>query len=374
MLRPTQVIIDLNCLEHNIASIRHPLNNDTMILAVVKADAYGHGSVQTARRALESGVNWLGVAIPEEGAILRKAGIQAPILVLGGVLPDSIDMLLTYDLTQTVFDTDTLSLLDHHAALIGKNIDIFLKIDTGMNRIGVIGDTDLLQLLDRMHTCSNVSLKGVFTHFAESDGSDKAYSHLQGERFLHSLRLIKEHAEEVIVCAANSGAILDYPEYQFDMVRPGLLLYGYYPSEYVNRDIIHIEPILSWQTQVINVKTLPVGASVSYGRLWTAKRQSTIATLPVGYGDGYKRILTNRGYVLIHGKRAPIVGAVCMDQCMIDVTDVTDVKDVCVGDQAVLLGAQGNDFIGADEMAIWAETISYEILLSISDRVPRIYK
>ena len=239
-----------------------------------------------------------------------------------------------------------------------------------MNRIGIKTEEELNALLELLKECPDIIFEGMYTHFAVSELPDKSFTLMQGERFRHFAELVRKAGYHPILHAANSGALLDLPDLHFDMVRGGLAMYGYYPGEFSSREV-ELKPILTWKTCVVHVKNMEPGETVSYGRTFTAERPTRVATLPVGYGDGYKRSLSNKAYVLIHGKRVPVIGTVCMDQLMCDVSELCD---VAVGDEAVLIGSQGSEHIDAEEMASWADTISYEILLSISERVPRLYR
>jgi alanine racemase len=369
MLRPTRAIIDLNALEQNVRGIKAELYPQTLLLAVVKADSYGHGAPQIARRALESGANWLGVALPEEGAQLRQAGLTAPILVLGAILPGSVDDVLDNDLRQTVFTSEQVQALEERADFAGKSVKIHVKIDTGMNRLGVKTSEELDQLLDTIAACPHVELEGVFTHFCTSDERDKEFTREQVSRFEGAVERIRARGYHPLLHAANSASAIELVEYQYDMVRAGIALYGCYPSEEVSRDV-KLTPVMRLVSAVMHVKTIKAGETVSYNRTFQAPQDMRVATVPVGYGDGYKRLLSNRGEMLVRGKRAKIIGRICMDQTMIDVTDIEDVQ---VGDEVVLIGSQGQECIAAEEVAKWSETISYEVLCSLSDRIPRIY-
>ena len=369
MLRATRTEICLPNLSHNIAVIRSSLRPETKFLAVVKANAYGHGLEEVARYVAAHGADYLGVAIAEEGVRLREAGIDTPILILGASMDTHIDCILDYGLTPTVFSIHTLQSLQEAAAARQKTCRFHFKVDTGMNRIGFVDPDAFQEALDYLAQCPNLVFEGMFTHFAVSELPDKRFTLAQAERFEQYVALAARHGYRPLLHACNSGGALELPALQYDMVRGGIALYGYHPAG-SNAPDVGLRPVLSWKTNVVNVKDIPSGETVSYGRTFTASRPTRVATLPVGYGDGYKRCLSNRAYVLIHGRRAPQIGTVCMDQIMCDVTDIPDVQ---IGDEVVLLGTQGEETITADEMAQWADTISYEILLCISERVPRVF-
>lgn len=369
MLRATNTEIQLNNIAHNISVIKALQKPGTKYLAVVKANAYGHGIEEVARFVQKHGADYLGVAIAEEGARLRAAGVTIPILILGASMDTHLSCIVENDLIPTVFSTHTLQELQNTAARLGKLCRFHFKIDTGMNRIGFKRTEDFREALRLLPDCPNLVFDGMFTHFAVSELADHSFTLEQGKRFLEYANIAHEAGYTPLLHAANSGAALALPELQFGMVRGGIAMYGYHPIGHPV-ETFDLRPALSWKTNIIHIKQIEAGESVSYGRRFIAEKPTLVATLPVGYGDGYKRSLTGRAEVLIHGKRAPLLGTVCMDQVMCDVTDIENVQ---IGDEVVLLGAQGNDAITADEIADWADTISYEILLSISDRVPRIY-
>ncbi len=368
MGRPTFVEVDLDKIRRNVTNLKKCAGR-ARLMAIVKADGYGHGSIQAASAALDSGADWLGVAIPEEGETLRHAGIIAPILVMGGITLGMEDIVVRHGLRQTVFNEEGVKLLENCAARMDKKAFVHIKADTGMSRIGIREKDELIELVKYIKACKHVEFEGMYTHFAESDAQDKRFTLQQKELFDDMISAVKAQGYSPLLHAANSAAAMTLPGTRYDMVRAGISLYGYYGSDEVDRNI-DLFPALEWKTHVILVKPLPRGSYISYGRTFCTQRSSIIATLPVGYGDGYRRILGNRAFVLIKGKRAPVIGRVCMDQMMVDITDIPGVRE---GDEAVLLGGQGDEYIDADEMAAWADTISYEVLLSISPRVPRIY-
>jgi len=369
MIRKTFCTIDLGAAARNVRAIRASLNPATKMIAVVKADAYGHGLVPFSKVALKNGAACLAVAIPEEGIALREAGVTAPIIILGNNLPDAAEAIVTHDLQPTVCEPSLAKALDEEARRQGKWVQVHLKVDTGMGRIGIREERELDRMAECLKGCTNLEVQGLFTHFANSDGADKGYAHEQFERFVAFQKRLAGHGFAPQLHAANSAAIADLPETHLDMVRAGIMMYGYYPSPNVHKNI-PLEPVMSVKTQVYFVKTVPAGETISYDRTYTTWRPTRVATLAVGYGDGYKRALSGKGAVLIRGRRAPILGRVCMDQVMVDVTEIPGVVE---GDEAVLLGTMGSERIDADEIAEWANTISYEVLLSFSARVPRVY-
>ena len=363
--RRTYIQVDLGAIAANMEALKKAVAPTPHTMAVVKANAYGHGLVPVANTALMHGADWLGVAIPEEGQALREAGVTAPILVLGAVNETGAEASVRFRLTQTVFDEARVRMLEKEAARQGAEARVHLKIDSGMGRIGVRTEEELRSVLYALEACPHVRLTGVFTHFADADGASDDYSLSQIARF-DALRALLPPG--ILVHAAASAASLKYPQARYDMTRQGISLYGCPPIP----DAPKLAPALSWHTEVAYVKALPAGACVSYGCTFTAEKDMLAATLPVGYGDGYHRALSGKAQVLVGGVRCPVLGRVCMDQTMVDVTNVP--KDqLRLGAPVVLLGRQGREQITADEVAAWAGTISYEILLSVTARVPAKY-
>lgn len=363
--RGTYIEVDLQRIAANTAALRRSIAPTPHMMAVVKANAYGHGLVKVAQTALENGADWLGVAIPEEGETLREAGITAPILVLGGVNARGAEASVCFGLTQTVFDAERVLLLEEAAARQGKTASVHIKIDTGMGRIGVRTEDELKDLLQAIQACPHLSLTGAFTHFADADGEEESYSNAQIEAFEKMIRLLPE---DILIHAAASAAGARYPKARYQMVRQGISLYGCAPCP----ECAPVQPALSWHTEIIHMKTLPAGACVSYGCTYQAQTEIRVATLPIGYGDGYHRALSGKAQVLIGGVRCPVIGRICMDQMMADVTQVP-VEKAVVGAPVVLLGRQDNEEITAGELASWAGTISYEMLLAATARVPVTY-
>ena len=368
MYRTNYVEIDLEAVRHNARQMLARLSNGTRLMAVVKADAYGHGAVQVARAALEAGASALAVAIPEEGECLRAAGIAAPILVLGGIEPDAAEAVVRCGLTQTVFDARAVAALSQAAQRLNRPARVHLKLDTGMSRIGVRTAVQAAELARTADEAPGVHLVGAFTHFASADEADASQTLLQIARFEDMLRAVEAvHGAPLLRHACNSAGIYRYPQAHYDMVRGGIALYGCAPAPGIGGP----RPAMRWTTRATFVKDLPAGERISYGGTYTAAHDMRVMTVPVGYADGYRRAFSGRAQVLVRGRRAPVVGRVCMDQMMVDVTDV---PGCAAGDEVVLLGAQGGEAISADEMAAWADTISYEILLAPSARVPRTYR
>ena len=368
-MRSTYASISLASIRHNITLIRSRLKPETKYLAVVKANAYGHGMEAVANCALESGAAYLGVAFAEEGVRLRLAGITAPILLLGATDEDHMDDVIRHDLMPTVFTVETLQLLQTHAAKLGMTCRVHIKADTGMNRIGFTSEAAFTEAILLLKRCPNLVLDGLFTHFAVSELADTSFTLEQAERFRRYVEIARQNGLHPILHASNSAAALHIPEAQFDMVRGGIAMYGCHPAGHTVEGI-DLHPVLSWHAYITHIKTIPAGEGISYGLKFITPCDMLVGTVAVGYGDGYKRCLSDKADVLVRGKRARQIGTICMDQMMIDLTNIPDAE---VGDDVVLLGTQGNETITADELADKAGTISYEILLSVSERVPRVY-
>lgn len=366
MLRQNWVTVDLQAIRHNYHLLADTLPKDVRVMAVVKADAYGHGALAVAQTVLAEGAGALAVALVEEGITLREAGVFAPILVLGAATETAAEAAIEHDLAQTVFYPHQIEYIERAAQRVGKPARVHVKLDTGMGRIGLRTEEEAKALAEALQNAAHVQATGVYTHFSDADapldgGAMNPYTQAQLERFMVLRRYFPA---EISSHVSNSAMSLLYPEARFQMVREGITLYGYPPIP------THLPfcPALSWQTEVVHVKDVEAGSAISYNCTYVAKEPRRVATLAVGYGDGYHRALSNRGAVLIGGKRCAILGRVCMDQMMADVSDVPDVR---VGDPVVLIGRQGDEFLGADEVARWADTISYEVLLAITARVPR---
>ncbi len=325
MLRSTHAVIHLPALLKNIRFAKRRLKPETKFMAVIKANAYGHGITTVGEYLEQSGlVDMLAVAIPEEGARLRNSGVTLPILILGVTDPDHVPAVVAKDLTSAVFTADQVRAFERWAKISGKTAHVHIKLDTGMHRIGVTDDAMLSELLDAFDECPHVSMDGVFTHFAKSE-ADPDFTHLQAKRFDAFVEQIHARGYHPIVHAANSAATLDFPELQYDMVRFGIALYGYHPDPKRSAGS-GLMPVMSLVTFISNLKTIPAGEGVSYGLRFIASRPTRVATLPVGYGDGYKRCLTGKADVLIGGIRCPQIGTICMDQMMVDVSEVPNVK------------------------------------------------
>jgi alanine racemase len=367
-LHTTYASIDLAALGHNLSQIRERLSKNCNIMAVVKADAYGHGAVDTSHTLIQSGISRLAVASVHEGVTLREAGIAADILVLVDLFDEHIKDLIAHRLTPVITEQRLLADLAKAAEAANQSFPIHIKVDTGMGRLG-FSPHEVPTLFDAFPAWKSLRVEGFMTHLADSDGDDLNHTEQQLQRFRSLLDQVERRGFHIpIVHAANSAAIVRFPQSHFTLVRPGIMLYGYHTLP----DTVacpELKPVLSLRTRVMQLRTIKPGDSVSYNRTFVAKRPSTIAVLPIGYADGYSRQLSNKGFVLINGKRAPIVGLVCMDMTMVDVTDMASVQ---VGDEVTLIGRQGQEAIWADELAGWTGTIPYEILCAIGPRIPRI--
>lgn len=374
--------IDLKAIAHNIKELRRITHLKAKLMAVVKANGYGHGAIEVARCALQNGAEILGVARIEEGIQIREAGIEAPILIFGYTHPQLAADLLKYNLTQTVYTLASAQTLSQTAASVRKNIKIHLKVDTGMGRLGllphkfqpdnsVVINAAAIDETLAIAGLKGLELEGIFTHFATADSADKSYAEDQLHLFMNYLnRLRKAGLEPSIRHAANSAALIDMPQSHLDMVRPGLAIYGLYPSEEVNKEHVFLTPAMTLKTQIIHLKQVPAGFKVSYGMTHETRKPTAIATVPIGYADGLNRLLSSRGQMLVHGQPAPIIGRVCMDLTMLDVGHIDSVK---VGDEVVIFGQQDKGNLSVDEMASVLNSINYEIVSTITARVPRVY-
>ncbi len=367
--RPTVCFIDHDALRWNLRQIRAKVGANVKILSMVKANAYGHGAAAIAQTLSATGGDAFGVATLEEGIELRQAEIREPILVLAGAYEDQLEQFFAYALIPVAHELRQLKQLEAVVLRRGATLDVHLKVDTGMGRLGLVA-AETEDWLPEIKKLTALRIAGVFSHFSHAENVEGEYTRKQLEIFNRVIaRLRSAGVAPPLVHFANSAATITLPAAYFDMVRPGIMLYGVYPSPSM-ADQITLKPALSWKTKILQLKKVPAGTSISYGQTFVTQRQSLIATLPVGYADGYQRLLSNRGEVLVRTCRAPVVGRVCMDLTLIDVTDIKNVRQ---GDEVVLLGRQGAGEISADEMAAWADTISYEMLTSVSARVPRIH-
>ena len=366
---PTVATVDLTALTHNLSQFRQILSPGCDVMAVVKANAYGHGAIETSRTLIQHGVTRLAVFSTEEGMALRQAGITVPIVVLGPVFQEQFGDIFASQLTPVVSDPSMLTALAQAAASRAIPYPIHLKIETGMGRLGLT-QAELVALISAHKFPPSLRVEGLMTHLADTDGSNSDATEEQLRRFRDALKIIlKEGFHVPLIHVSNSCGAVRFPSAHFSLVRPGIMLYGYHtlPSTVETPDL---RPVLSLKTRIAQLRTIQPGETVSYNRTFTARRPTRIAVLPIGYANGLSRQLSNRGAVLIRGQRAPIAGLVCMDMVMVDVTEI---PGTAVGDETILIGRQGNDEITASEIAKWTDTIPYEVLCAISPKIPRLY-
>jgi len=367
IIRPTRVEVNLKAIAENFREVKRHVT-PVKVMTVLKANAYGHGLVRIAKFFQELKTDYLGVAVVEEGILLREEGITIPILVLGGVWGNQIPLFLKHDLTITASSIDKLNQIDEVAKRMKIKAKVHLKIDTGMERIGV-HYYNAEKFLDAAYRCKHIEVEGIFSHFASSDAANLTYARLQLERFMEILNYFEKHSiEPPLRHISNSGAILQLPEANLDMVRPGIMLFGVYPSGEVKRTI-KLMPALTWKSLVVYFKVIKPKHPVGYGASWQTDKNIRAVTVPVGYGDGYLRSMSGKAEVLIRGKRYPVIGTISMDQIVVNINNDSAYN----GDEVILLGSDGKNEITCEEMAKWAGTIPYEILTNINTRVPRIY-
>ena len=368
--RPVWAEINLDNLAHNIREVRKNTKSKALVTAVVKANGYGHGSVDIANTFLKNGADRLAVAILTEAIELREAGIDAPILILGYTPSSQFNKVLKYNLIQTIYNLEDAKALSSIASEMDKKATIHLKLDTGMSRIGFLPNKDSQDKILEISKLQNIFIEGMYTHFAKADEENKDHASSQFQKYINMADALEKRGLNIpIKHVANSAAIIDLPDYNLDMVRAGIMIYGFYPSNEVDKNNINLKPAMSLKAKVAHVKTVPKGTGISYGQIFKTERESKIATLPLGYADGFTRLLTGKADVYVNGKRANVVGKICMDQCMIDVTEIEDVK---VGDEVVIFGYE-DGHPHADELAEKIGTINYEIVCMVGRRVPRVY-
>jgi len=375
--------VDLKAIAHNIRSLRKLTNPSARLMAIVKANGYGHGANEAAKTALDNGSALLGVARAHEGVSLREAGFDVPILVLSNSPPSMAKSIIDYDLTQTISSLQGAEALNSASAKLKKSINIHLKVDSGMGRLGIQPDCrrcnteglnaapSAVEEVAAIVRLPNLELEGIFTHFATADDADKTYANQQLEIFMDFIEDLKRAGiDPPEKHAANSASIIDLPDTHLDMVRAGIATYGLWPSPEVSKSKIDLKPAMALKTRVAHLKKVPAGQKFSYGITYETSEPTTIATLPVGYADGLNRLLSSKGHMLVCGKRAPIVGRICMDQTMLDVGHIPEVE---LDSEVVIFGQQGNESITVDDFAAQIQTINYEVVCSITSRVPRVY-
>jgi len=368
-IQSTWAEVNLNALIHNFKEIKKKVGPDVGVMAIVKAQGYGHGMVQVSKVLENEGVNYFGVTSPSEAFFLRREGIKSSILILGPTMLDQAKKIIEKDIIQTICTKEIALALQGECKELKKRLKVHIEVDTGMGRTGVPYQR-ALKLIKEVVKIPELKVEGIFTHFSTADEEDKNFTKEQLRRFKEILeKLEKEGINIPLRHAANSAGVLNFPESYFNIVRPGLILYGIYPSEYVSRSL-DLHPVMSLKSKVIYLKRVSKGATISYGKTYVTDKDTTIAILPIGYEDGYNRLLSNKGEVIIKGKRVRIAGRVCMDQTILDVGEVPDVK---VGDEVVLIGKQGKERVSVEEIAKKVETVPHEVVCRIAERVPRIY-
>ena len=367
-----KAVISLDAVEQNFREMRKNIAEDTKMIAVVKADAYGHGAVPIAHLIENHDYIWgFAAATAEEAVHLRQAGITKPILILGIVFDEYFPELVQYDIRPAVCEYDEAKKLSDEAVLQNKTVHIHIALDTGMTRIGYADIPESVEEIKKIAELPNLEIEGVFTHFARADEYDRSPAMVQLERYQDFSKRVEEAGVDIpLHHCSNSAGIIRVPEANLSIVRAGITIYGIYPSSEVERDIVKLAPVMELKSHITYVKDVPAGAAISYGGTYVADKKKRVATIPVGYADGYPRQLSNKGWVLIHGKKAPILGRVCMDQFMADVTEIDNVKK---GDEVTLLGRDGDEFISIEEMGDLCGRFSYEFACDISPRVPRVY-
>ncbi len=370
IMRPVWAEINLDTIATNTKNIKK-LIGDKELIAIVKADCYGHGAVDVVPTLLDNGASRLAVAMLTEAIELRKNNINAPIVILGYTPLYLGEELINYDIEQTVYDLDYAKELSKIALSLNKKAKIHIAIDTGMGRIGFLPGDDTVKIINEVYNLEGLEVIGIYSHFSTSDEKDKTYANEQLFKFKKVMADLKALGIEIpLKHISNSGAIIDMPETYLNGVRPGIILYGYYPSNEVSKDNISVKPALTLKAKIAHVKELHKDMYISYGKTFKTNKKTIVATLPIGYGDGYPRALSENAKVIVNGKFASILGRICMDQCMIDVTDIENVK---TGDEVIILGEEGDLKFNADDMAEALGTINYEILCRIKSRIPRVY-
>lgn len=372
--RPTWADISLDALYHNIEAVKSRLQKGTLLLASVKANAYGHGVVEISRAVERYGVDYLGVAFLDEALQLRKEGIRLPILVLGFVAPKHMELARENDVTIALYREDQLEAARAFEA-DGKRLKVHVKIDTGMGRLGILGHEEAIVFIEQAMAISTLNVEGIFTHYSKADEADKTYTSLQYEQFHAIEAYVRNEGWNIpIIHAANSAGGMDTPEWSGDMVRLGIAMYGMYPSEEVNKDNVALKPVLSLKTKVVHVKEAPAQWGISYGARYVTGEPEWIGTLPIGYADGYSRMLSGKIDVLLKGERIPVLGAICMDQCMVSLDKLKAYSlEELLDQEVVLIGQQGENIITTEQLADKLGTINYELTCMLASRVPRRY-
>lgn len=367
----TRVEIDLDNLAFNMQKIRDFVDKKTKIMAVVKANAYGHGSIDASKVFLENGADRLAVSIYQEGVELRNAGVYAPILILNYIPHIQYERIIEKNLTPSIYNYEDAKFLSDKAVEMNRKVKIHIKIDTGMGRIGFLPSEEEIKDIISISKLPHIEIEGIYSHFSTADEKDKSFTKEQYRRFNWVIKELKGNNINIpIKHISNSGAIIDNPEYNLDMIRPGIILYGYYPSDDVDKSKIQLKPAMALKSNISHLKTLPKSTGIGYNQAFITRRDSKIATLPIGYADGYYRLLTGKGEVFVKDRRVPIVGKICMDQMMIDVTEI---KNINIEDEVILFGYKNNKHPQINEIAELLGTTFYEVIAGIGRRVPRLY-
>ena len=364
--------IDLDALKNNIRNIKSHVGENVKVMAVVKADAYGHGAVPVSKVLADNGADALAVAFIDEAEQIRNAGLSCPILLLGYTAEEDIKRAIELDITPTIFHMQSAERISEEAKKLGKTVKIHIKVDTGMNRIGFACDEISVCEIEKISKLDNIVVEGIFTHFSCADEECPDYTHRQAEKFTGFVKSIEEKGVNIpIKHACNSAGIVAFPEYHFDMVRSGIITYGMSPSNHIDISLLGLKPALTFKSTISRVQEIGPGEKISYGGTFVSDKNMKIATIPIGYADGYLRALSDKAYMLAGGEPAKVVGRICMDQCIIDVTNVNNIK---VEDEVVVAGGQPDSIVSFDRLAAIAGTINYELFCLIGKRVPRIYQ
>ena len=365
-----QANINLDAIRSNVKLLKGHINKATKLMVIVKANAYGHGAAEVSK-ALDSMVDAYGVAIIEEAIELRKVGITKPILILGYTPKEQFDLVVSYDIIQTIYQYEMAEEMSKEAIKQGKTAKIHIKLDTGMSRLGFSASDESINSIKKISTLKGIKIDGLFSHFAKADDADKESVEQQINRFEEFGSLLRQEGIDIPNChISNSAGMIEYPEAEYDMVRCGIVIYGIYPSDQIDQSSIRLIPALEIKSHVIYIKEIPAGTGISYGSTFITQRKTKLATIPVGYADGYSRNMSNIGKVIIRGQYAPIIGRVCMDYFMVDITDISDVKQ---GEVVTLLGSDGDSTISVETLAEWSHSFPYEMVCTVGKRIPRIY-
>lgn len=363
--------VDLDAISNNIRNIKAFVGEKTKVMAVVKADAYGHGSVEVSKSLIENGADYLGVAFVDEAIELREAGIDTPILVLGYTLKEDVEKMVAYNVTPAIFHKESAKEFSRAAKKQGKTVKLHIKLDTGMNRVGFLCNGESLKEIEEINSFENIEIEGVFSHFSCADCESEEYTHSQAEKFISFVGELEKRGVKIpIKHICNSAGIINFPQYHFDMVRSGIITYGVKPSEFVDISPLKLMPAFTLKSRVIRVQEIAAGEKISYGGTFVSDENMKIAALSIGYADGYLRALSNNAVVVVNGQLAKVVGRICMDQCIIDVTSV---NNITVEDEVVVAGGPADTLTSFDSLAELAGTINYELFCLVGKRVPRIY-